>query len=146
MMKLNNTLYLFIFLLKTFSYLTCRISWLLVYLPMLLIISVGVTIAMVGFFTQGLAFLLFFVGCVLHSFWSFGFAFLVSTFFTSASSANRVTHVLSFALFATYFLSGYLRGGILYPFSAAWFYLLCLVEPIAFGTLIQRVHLSTYPT
>lgn len=108
---------------------------------MLLIISVAVTIAMMGFYTQWLAFLFFFVGCVLHSFWSFGFAFLVSTFFSSAASANRVTHVLSFALFATYFLSGYLRVGILYPFAAAWFYLLCLVEPIAFGTLIQRVRI-----
>ena len=108
---------------------------------MLLIISVVVTFAMVGFYTQGAAFLLFFIGCVLHSFFLFGFAFLVSTFFSSAASANRVTHVLSFALFVTYFISGYLRVGILYPFSAGWFYLLCLIEPIAFGTLIQRVWL-----
>lgn len=117
-----------------------RISWAVIYIPMLLILAAVVTMAMAGFYTQWPAFLLFFIGCVLHVLWTFGFGFLMSTFFSTASAANRVTHVFSLALFMTYFLSGYFRNGILYTLSPGLFYLLCLVEPIAFGTLIQRVH------
>ena len=122
-----------------------RISWLMTYAPFLGILSLLLALSTLSLlFQNAISSAIFFAGCLLHSFWNFGLAFMGSAMFKSASTANRVTHIVSFLLFAAYFASGFLRTGILYQFSPYIFYALCLLEPIAFGTLIQRVSTSFF--
>ncbi len=121
----------------------CRVSWILIYYPILLIISIALTITTYGtLFQSGISTIFFFLGCIVHSFWVFGLAFLCSTLFKSAATVNRVTHLTSILLFGSYFATGFLRSGIIYSLHPFIFYILCLVEPIAFGTYVQRVFMN----
>ena len=87
--------------------------------------------------------LLFLLGCFVHSLSSFALGFLVSTLFESTSTANRVAHLLSLALLIAYFVSGYLRNGIIFGAPLPLIYFIFVLEPVAFGTFVQTVYFRT---
>ena len=86
----------------------------------------------------------FLVGGFVHSLCSFALGFLVSTLFKSASTANRVAHLLSLALLIAYFASGYLRNGIIFGAPLPLIYFIFVLEPVAFGTFVQTVSFREY--
>ena len=82
---------------------------------------------------------IFLLGAFVHSLCMFALGFLVSTLFESTSTANRVAHLLSLALLIAYFVSGYLRSGIIFGAPLPMIYCIFLLEPVAFGTFVQTV-------
>ena len=114
---------------------------------MMVVISILLVVATHGsIMTSWFATFTFLLSNLLHSVCTFAYGFIISAVFETTTKANRVAHIGSLLLLGVYFLTGYLREGIIYAVHPAAMYAIFLLEPALYGNVVQKVHFSAQTT